>query len=210
MNAQAVLEPTIPDGYMQRADGSLVRTAKVKAIDIERNDLVNMIVGHAIQLSATLKRFKQYTFADIAAFISLSAEAYDTKIGGNKGNVTLYSFDGRYKIQRNISEHIRFDEKMQAAKVLIDECLTDWTQHSSDNLKVIVNKAFDVNKDGNVSTARVLSLRKLEITDTKWERAMDAISDSINIVGSKAYIRIYERVGDTDQYKPISLDLATL
>jgi hypothetical protein len=28
------------------------------------------------------------------------------------------------------------------------------------------------------------------------------------VVGSKSYIRVYERIGDTDQYRPISLDIA--
>jgi hypothetical protein len=32
------------------------------------------------------------------------------------------------KIQRNIAEHIVFDERLQAAKQLIDECLKEWTE----------------------------------------------------------------------------------
>jgi len=37
---------------------------------------------------------------------------------------------------------------------------------------------------------------------------MRAISDSIQSSGSKTYIRIYERVGQSENYRPISLDVA--
>ena len=38
---------------------------------------------------------------------------------------------------------------------------------------------------------------------------MDAIGESIQVAGSKAYIRIYERQPD-DSYRQINLDLASL
>ena len=47
-----------------------------------------------------------------------------------------------------------------------------------------------------------------EEIDERWQRAMQAIGDACQVVGSKSYIRVYQRVGDTDQYEPISLDIA--
>ena len=38
---------------------------------------------------------------------------------------------------------------------------------------------------------------------------MEAIRDSIQSTGTAVYVRVYERVEGTDQYRPISLDLAT-
>ena len=146
--------------------------------------------------------------ADIAAFVELSAEQYGAKIGGVKGNVTLYSFDGKYKIQRAISEHMQFDERIQAAKSLIDECLQEWTEGSRSEIKTLIERAFDVDKEGNLNTNKILALRRVDIQDDRWKRAMDAISESVQVVGSKSYIRIYERIGESDQYRAISLDMA--
>ncbi len=101
-----------------------------------------------------------------------------------------------------------FDERLQAAKQLIDECIQTWTEGSSDEIKALINDAFQVNKEGKINTARVLGLKRLNINDEKWLRAMQAIADSVQVAGSKPYIRIYERIGDTDQYQPISLDVA--
>jgi hypothetical protein len=199
----------IPEGYRQRADGSLVPISTIKPIDLARDQLVTEIVDRAKNLSNIIMAFKGETFADIAAFVQLSAEEYGVKIGGNKGNITLQSFDGRYKIVRAIAENISFGEQLQAAKALIDECIRDWSNGINDNIRVLVNDAFQVDKQGNISIGRVLGLRRLNITDEKWLRAMQAISDAVQVVGSKSYIRVYEREGDTENWKPISLDVAS-
>ena len=97
---------------------------------------------------------------------------------------------------------------MQAAKALIDECVHEWTEGARSEIRALINDAFDVDKSGNISTGRILSLRRLDIADEKWQRAMAALSDSVRVQCSKSYIRVYERVGDTDQYIAIPLDIA--
>lgn len=201
---------TIPHpGYLMDAAGRLVPESKVKPIDLLRDQTVRDLIGKAKALSIALQAFKAQAFGDIGAFVTASAEQYDVKLGGEKGNVSLHSFDGRYKIVRQVQENIRFDERLKAAKALIDECITDWSAGSSENIMVLVNDAFAVDREGDVNTNRVLGLRRLNITDPKWLRAMQAIGDSLNVIGSRSYVRLYERVGDSDRYQPIPLDLAS-
>ena len=52
---------------------------------------------------------------------------------------------------------------------------------------------LNADKTGKINTKRVLSLRRLDIKDERWLRAMDAIGDSIQVAGSKSYIRIYKQ-----------------
>lgn len=198
----------IPEGYRQNAQGHLIPESMIKPIDKERDELVYSIVQHAQKVSNSLAQFKASVFGDIEAFIDLSAEQYGAKLGGKKGNVSLVSFDGRYKIQRAVQESIAFDERLQAARALIDECLRDWTEGARPEVVTLVNDAFRTDTKGEIRTARVLALRRLEITDERWQRAMQAIGDACMVVGSKSYIRVYERVGDTAEYRPISLDIA--
>lgn len=197
-----------PAGYRRNAQGHLVPESAIKPVDQMRDQLVIDLVAKAIELRTVLQSFKVGAFSDIAAFIQLSAEQYGAKLGGTKGNVTLISFDGRYKVQRAIAEHIRFDERLQAAKALIDDCVKDWSTGVRKELMVLINDAFRVDQSGNIRTGSVLALRKLEIEDARWLEAMRAIGDSVQVIGSKSYVRIYERVGDTDQWSPISLDVA--
>ncbi|HZZ04616.1 DUF3164 family protein [Paraburkholderia sp.] len=200
----------IQSGYVKDARGRLVPQSMVKPIDQLRDQTVESLVGDAKKLQAQMVDFKARVFTEIAAFVEASHEQYGVKVGGNKGNVTLVTFNGQYKVVRQIAEHIAFDERLQAAKELIDECIRKWTEGSSDNIKALINEAFQVDKEGNVNTGRILGLRRLAINDPKWSTAMQAIVDSIRITGSKPYVRIYERDDTTEEYKPISLDLAAL
>lgn len=195
-------------GYRQNSQGHLVPIETIKAIDLARDQLVREIVAHAVAISRQIAAFKAQTFGDIEAFVDLSAEEYGAKIGGKKGNVTLMSFDGRYKIQRAIAEHICFDERLQAAKALIDECIIAWSQNADTKIQLLVNSAFQVDKEGKINVGRVLGLCRIAITDDRWMRAMRAISDAVQVVGSKAYVRVYERDA-VGVYQPIALDVAT-
>jgi hypothetical protein len=200
----------IPDGWMMNARGQLEPVATMRAIDLARDKLVKEIVVKAQTLNGLIAKFKTDVFGDIAAFVQLSAEEYGAKVGGTKGNVTLTTFDGRYKIVRAIAERLTFDERLQAAKALIDECITEWSQGSRPEIHVLVNDAFQVDTQGNINTGRVLSLRRLNIEDQRWKNAMTAIGEAIQVTGSKSYVRIYERVGNTDTYIPIPLDIAAV
>lgn len=199
--------PTIPAGFVQRADGALVPESMVKDIDKLRDQTVEAIVQKALALRKALLDFKTGSFADIAAFCEASAERFDTQVGGTKGNVTLRTFDGRFKVERAIQQRIAFDERLQAAKELIDHCITEWAENSRPEIRVLVNDAFQVDQEGRISTQRVLGLKRLAITDPKWLNAMEAIAESVTVVDSKAYVRVYERTVNGD-YAPIALDIA--
>jgi len=197
------------EGYMENAQGHQVPLAQVQEIDKARHELVMEIVGKAKAMRTDLTVFKAGVMADVGAFVALSAERYQAKIGGNKGNVTLLSYDGKYKIVRQMAENITFDERLQAAKGLIDECLRDWTKDSRSEIQAIIEQAFQVDKEGNISTARVLGLRKINIIDERWLQAMQAIGDSIQVTGTKPYVRVYERKED-GSYTAIPLDMAAV
>jgi hypothetical protein len=200
----------IPTGYLQDAQGRLVPQSIVKPIDLARDTLTQELIAAAKTMSEQLAQFKLRVFGDVAAFVQLSAEQYGANLGGKKGNVTLVSYDGRYKVQVATADNITFDERLQAAKSLIDDCINEWSQGSSPEIKVLVQQAFQTDREGNLNTGRILGLRRLEIKDERWQRAMTAIGESVQVVGSKQYVRFYQRVGDTEQYAPISLDFAAV
>ena len=201
---------TLPEGYWENAQGALVPEANIKEIDKLRDQTVRRIWALAEQLHQEMQKFKAQAFTDVAAFVQISADQYGAKIGGTKGNVQLLTFDGRLKIQRNIAERITFDERLQAANHLIDECLKEWTADGRDEIKAIISSAFNVDKKGEISTTKILGLKRIEINHPKWLEAMQAITDSIGIAGSKSYLRFYKRNDETGEYAPMSLDLATI
>jgi len=195
--------------YMKDSQGRMVPVDMVSEIDKLRDETVKTVTGKALEMQGKLRKLKNEMMGEIAAFVDLSAERYGVKIGGKKGNITLTSYDGEYKILLAVNEHIQFDERLQVAKELIDQCIKKWSEGSRTEIQALVNDAFYVDKGGKLNTARILGLRRLNIQDETWKKAMDAITESINVSGSKEYVRVYRR-GKNDEYTQISLDLAAL
>lgn len=195
------------DDYKEDAKGRLVPIESIAPIDMERDDLVKEIVQESLALSKAVTEFKSHVLNDVHAFVELSAERYNAKVGGQKGNITLNSFDGKYRILVAVDERIAFDERIHAAKALIDECIKEWTVGSRAEVRAIIDNAFAVDKAGKINTGRVLMLRRLEIKDPKWIRAMEALSDSITITETKEYLRVYRR-NEKGEYILMSLDVA--
>ena len=196
--------------FMEDAHGRQVPVSMIKKFDLKRNDLVCSIMERTFAERERLAEFKRQVWEEIQAFVDESAkDSGAKKLGGKKGNITLTSFDGRYKLIVAVNDGILFNEKLQIAKQLIDECIGKWSKNARPELKVLVDDAFNVGKNGLVSTGKVLGLRRLNITDATWRRAMDAITESIQVVSSKTYMRFYERQDD-ESYKQIPLDVASL
>ena len=208
MNATATATITSHPGYWLDANGNLIPESKVKEIDQVRNLLVYDLCRLAEVQSLALAGFKITAMNEIASFAALSLEQYGVKTGGDKGNITLLSYDGKYKVTRQMQDKITFGEQLMAAKSLIDECVHEWAQGANDNIKALVNHAFQTDKEGKINTARVLGLRRLDIKDAKWLLAMQAIADSMQTASTKPYVRFYKRDERTQDYLAISLDVA--
>ena len=202
-------KPAVPPGYWMSATGSLVPIAKVKDIDKERDKLVRHLIAQAVEMNALLAEFKLDVMTLIADFMKRSAQDYGKTIGGEKGNLVLSTFDGSLKVVRQMAETIAFDERLQVAKSIVDDCIHAWAKSARSEIKALVNQAFQVDKAGRVNTARVLGLRTLQIDDPQWKRAMDAIADSMHAVAVKPYVRFYVR-DEAGQYRPLPIDIAAV
>lgn len=198
----------IPPGYLMDREGRLVPRDRVKQIDLDRDKLVKAVVKKGRKISGELAALRAEVFDEIAAFAEKSAAEYGAKIGGKKGNMTLYSFDGAFMVKISRAENKTFDERLQIAKSLIDECIHDWAKGANKNLQSLVDHAFQTDREGKVSIERVLSLRRLDIDDERWAKAMNAIADSVQVSSTKSYFRIYERIEATGEYRPVALDAA--
>ncbi len=83
--------------YRQDTRGALVPESAIKPMDLLQDEQVRKMVGFARDLSGQIARFKGHTYDDIGSLQALIAQEYGAKIGGQKGNITLTSFDGLLK-----------------------------------------------------------------------------------------------------------------
>ena len=195
--------------YMTNSLGALIPEELVKDIDKLRDQMVKRIADEALKMKEVLNEFKEKIREDIYSFVEKSHGDYGVKWGGKKGNITLNTYDGKYRLMVAMNDNITFDERLQVACTLISKCLNKWSEGARNEIKVLVNDAFQVDKTGKISTARVLGLRRLDIQDSDWKKAMEAITESIQVTGTKQYLRIYERDAN-GEYQMIPLDVAAL
>jgi hypothetical protein len=196
--------------YMHDAKRNLVPVETIRPADLLMDETVRKITGFARELSAQIARFKGHTFEDVNGLQALLAQDYDTSVGGKKGNIQLSTFDGCQKVQVQVADLMEFGPELQIAKTLIDECLSEWSADSRVELRALVNRVFAVDKEGQINRAELFMLLRVEIADERWQKAMTAIRDSIRVIGSRTYVRFYERDAPDGKWQSISIDLASV
>ena len=198
------------DGVERIVDGNggLIPVSAVKGQHLLEDQLVREEMGHAVALSDQLSRFLGHFVENLTAYEQLVAEQYGARVGGAKGNKTLMTYDGLFKITVQVADNVVFGPELQIAKSLVDECLTDWTAGAGDELKAVIQRAFNTDKEGQINRAALYSLLRLEIADPRWQSAMQAIRDAMRVVGSKSYVRFYRRESADGAWRPVTIDLA--
>jgi hypothetical protein len=200
---------TPPPGYRTDSKGRLVPEHLIKPQELLEDQTVDKIIGFAEELNEQISRFRGHTFEDVATYMDLLAEKYGASKGGKKGNVTLTSIDGCKKVTVQVQDFLTFGPELQVAKGLFDACITDWAKNADDNIRALVDYAFQVDKEGRINRAALFGLRRLDIKDDQWRAAVVALNDSIRVVGSREYVRFYKRAHPNDEWQPITIDLAS-
>lgn len=189
-------------------DGGLIPVTAVKPQHLLEDDLVRQEISHAVALSGQLSRFLGHFVENLTAYEQLVAERYGARVGGKKGNKTLMTYDGLFKVTVQVADNVVFGPELQIAKSLVDECLTDWTASAGAELQAVIQRAFNTDKEGQINRAALYSLLRLDIADERWKNAMQAIRDAMRVVGSKSYVRFYRRPTADAAWQAITIDLA--
>ncbi len=199
-------ETKIPEGYMQNGQGHLVPAANVAELDKLRDEQVRMLVEEAEQIGRQVAEFRAWAAGAVASFVELSAQEFGASIGGERGNVTLTSFDGSMKVVRSRADEITFNEAVRVTREKVFACIEKWSDGANANLARLVTKAFETDRNGHLSAAKILSLRQIKIEgDADWDAAMAALDGAVQVIGSRQYVRFYRR-GPDGKYAQVGVD----
>ncbi|ARE40881.1 hypothetical protein RGUI_2740 [Rhodovulum sp. P5] len=204
-------DPTVEVGgqkYLPDASGRLTPVEAIKPQHMLEHETVRKIMGFALALSDQVARFKGHAFEDLGDFDAILEQQYDLKKGGKKGNRTYSTVDGCMQIQVRNADLLDFGPELQVAKGLVDECLSEWAEDSRAEIRTIVMRAFNVDKEGQINRSEIFMLLRLEIEDDRWKRAMEALRDAIRITGSKKYLWFRMRDSAEAPWTTVTIDLA--
>ncbi len=171
--------------------------------------VVCKLTRRAQQLSDQLAKFKSEVFAEVEKLLADMDRLYNENHRTSEGNKILSDFSNTIKLEIKVNKFLGFDQRLTLAKTIIDECIKRWSEGSNEKLRLLVDQAFKVDKAGNLDRDRVLSLRKLEIKDKQWRKAMDIIADSVRVVGKRAYARFMVK-DESGTWRTVPLDIAQL
>lgn len=163
--------------------------------DKKRDRMVESIIKRVSKLSAKLASEKTEIVAAIEKYLKELAK--DNKVRENwKGNIIIYNFSQNLCIERRINETISFDERLQMVKTTIDKWLNDRLKNIDELIAKVISQAFSVDKQGRINTAMLLKLRKLDIQDHEWKKAMELLDESIFVKSSKMALRFRSKNTD--------------
>ena len=225
METKTVIDVDIPEFLINR-QGYQTPVSEIEESVVIKDQIVKEKFAQMLNLREILKAFKAETFADLQAFMQLSAEKYEVEYGGVKGNVNLTTYDGKTKIQVSKQDNISYDENIHSAKTLVDEWFTEGYAEIESELiekgdadqsalktlrqqKLLIDSFFQVGKQGKISHSNMIKLRGLAIDHPKWKRAMQAITDSQQIDATTTHLRFYQR-DEKGAEIHFSLDFASL
>ena len=160
----------------------------IRPEDKKRDKLVESILKRVSKLSAKLESEKTEIVDAIEKYLKELAK--DNKVReGWKGNILLYNFSQNLCIERRIDETVSFDERLQMVKTTIDKWINNKLKDTDPTLSKVIAQAFSVDKQGRINTAMLLKLKRIDIQDAEWKKAMQLLDDSIFVKSSKMALR---------------------
>ena len=199
--SKPVKERTLTDAQGRECPVKVLHTEIV-----EKDAAVKKAMDCAIKLQERIISDKQKLIQTIEKYLNDAARRNNLEW---KGNALLISFDEKYRVEMRFREKIQFGIELQLAKQKIDECIKAWSADSNDNLKAIVNDAFQLDKHGQLARYRIFALRRFKIKDPVWKEAMELIDKAILVTSTKQYISFAVR-DEAGNYNKIVLNFSAL
>lgn len=169
------------------------------------------IVKSAVSINAQLSAFKQNLRA-ICEEVEKASMAENGVVKENsKGNLTWYNFDRSIKIERSVSEPMKFDElTISAAKSKLDEFLSEAIESKFDFAKEMILTAFETTK-GQLDPKKITPLTRYEskVNHPLFSEACKLIQQALRRPDSKTYYRIWTKDED-GKYEAIELNFSNI
>jgi hypothetical protein len=190
-------------------DGNQVPSGFIHKIDRDKHAMAERYAKKAQKLSDALKEFKEAFFEEADQLYQRSLDDAKVKRRDNaKGSYTISTIDKRIKCEVTVNEFMTFNDNISLAQEKLHEYLSTKTNSIDDDLKAIINSAFETSK-GRLDVKRIIGLKKLNIKDELWLAAMSLIDQSYEVRNTKRYGRIWI-LDEQGEYQNVCLDFASL
>ena len=164
-------------------------------VERKRDAAVERIHKIGKRLEEQMRKAKRDVLDEIEAYLEWLDKDSDAP-RSRKSNTTLTNYSGDKQVELAMDDVIKLDERLQQAKELVDEYVASLGESAPDELTTLAHTSFDTDKSGRVNQALVLRLVKYQFKDERWQRAVQLIRESIQVVGTRQYLQLRILVPD--------------
>lgn len=190
--------------------GNEIPAKYVPAHEKRRDLVVEKVFKKAKDLEDKMKKVKEQINEELKNYVKLLTS--ENKVSENwKGNMQLSDFSGTIQVDLDIKDVVEFDERLNIAKGLIDEYLSEKCDASgNEELKMIVQQAFNIDKKGLVNHYMLKRLCKLKIKHKTWIKAVELIKESEKVTNTREYVVFRHRATPRDKWNTINLNFSSI
>lgn len=200
----------IPKGYVKRANGDLTLESNLSDLEREENTLVGALFPRAKDLHEQMGRFKHDVMSMIEETIKRCIKDHKIKrFEKIKGNVSFVSIDGKYKVERGISDKIEANSSIEAARQLFVQYAEVLEAQSGEDAREFLKDYFRLNKDQYV-TSKLVELCNKSFTHPLYKQAKAALEQALFVSSTKAYVRFYIRNEKDDSWSAMPLQFSSI
>ncbi|EOW2077614.1 DUF3164 family protein [Vibrio parahaemolyticus] len=199
--------PEAPEGFVYDASGNLISKANISAIDLRKDAFTASMVEQVKDQQKRLAQFKENLVKAFETFRTELLEQYDAKLHtrGSGDNVTIYSFDGRYKMSYKTPKLKALGPEFEASRELARE----WFHKNKDNAPHDLLLPAQEFYTGEMTLNKALKFIGWKVQDPILVKAQAAAKDSMIVIGKKSYFNFYER-DEEGEYQAVHLNFAKL
>lgn len=199
------------ENFWTDENGVQIPANRITRAEKIREKKTAMLLKKAQDLNARLKAFKEELkdACDEMEEVSLGELGVNTE--NFKGNLTFFNFDRSIKIERSISEPMKFDDlTIAAAKEKLDLFLREAIESKFDFAKEMVMSAFET-RNGKLDPKKITPLTRYEakVNHPLFSDACKLIQQAIRRPDSKTYYRIWVKE-EGDKHEAVELNLSNI
>jgi hypothetical protein len=206
------IKKTKPPKFIVGPDGTEYPIGIIDKQIVKCDQMVRYIIDVASTLSEAVESASNLINANVMGYLEEIAQDH----GENwQGNTVLRTFDGKMTIEVDIQMQKSYDERLQVAGKMISTWLDKKLEFVADpaarkvfeQLQAITKTLLRIDHKGNVDQKKLNLLRKYDFADEpEWKEAMDLISASERITGTKRYLRFKIANPETGKLEGINVD----
>ncbi len=193
-------------------NGVPVPSTRVTKAEKLRERKTAQILKEAKKLNESLQKLKTLLKEGCEEMESVSLEELNVEQLSNKGNLSFFNFDRSIKIERSVSEPMRFDDlTIAAAKEKLDQFLSEAIESKFDFAKEMILTAFET-KNGKLDPKKITPLTRYEskVNHPLFSEACKLISQAIRRPDSKTYYRVWEKTGSDGKMEAVELNFSNI